>query len=204
MLVLTSLEISNALTSLIVSWTSPSAFMRKWAVVMEFDTLGKKDGRRSGKVVEVISTSPNLKNSAIKKMYSFTMSNAMIRHWEGLLREFVVYSYYQVRTYWVLEPLTLLYFPSRKFFAIRQKLGNDTIMDSETFLRYVTTAPQSSWLPVVTIQRVNEEKPLTTNCESPMVASPCFDSRRGTHRRSSEASRSVRSAGPEILGVVLS
>jgi len=39
--------------------------------------------------------------------------------------------------------------------------------------------------------------------ELPMVASACLDSRTGTQIRNSEASRSVRSSGPEILGVVL-
>jgi hypothetical protein len=44
MLVLTSLEISNALISPMVSCTSPSTFMRKWAIVMEFDAFGKRGG----------------------------------------------------------------------------------------------------------------------------------------------------------------
>ena len=37
-----------------------------------------------------------------------------------------------------------------------------------------------------------------------MVVSACFDSRTGTQIRNSEASRSVRSSGPKILGMVLS
>ena len=64
--------------------------MRKWAIVIEFDAFGRKDARCSEPVGEVTSMSPNSKNPAIKDMYSFTMSNAMILHWAGLLREFIV------------------------------------------------------------------------------------------------------------------
>ena len=80
MFVLTSLEISNALTSLTVSCTSLSILVKKWAIVMEFDSSGKKDARFPGIVGEVTSTSLNMKNPAMKEIYSFTTSNAMIRH----------------------------------------------------------------------------------------------------------------------------
>lgn len=49
-------------------------------MVIEFDALGRKDARLSGRAGEVISTSLNMKNSAMKEIYSLTTSNAIIRH----------------------------------------------------------------------------------------------------------------------------